>query len=108
MISDSSLGFTSFRSMEGWSVFHTYNFHPFLFVCTDNYDWKKCLRFSIYGGLVVAPTLYCWIKIASTIWPKTSLRTAAYKVLLLGQLTRIQQYVSWLGTSDSIVPSERR
>lgn len=49
---------------------------------TENYDWKKCVRFSLYGSLVVAPTLYCWIRISSKIWPKTSLKTAIYKALL--------------------------
>lgn len=49
---------------------------------TENYDWKKCIRFSLYGSLVVAPTLYCWIRISSKIWPTTSLKTAIYKALL--------------------------
>ncbi|XP_037048572.1 mpv17-like protein [Bradysia coprophila] len=48
----------------------------------ENYDWKKCVRFSLYGGLVVAPTLYCWIKIASTLWPTTSFKTAVYKAIV--------------------------
>lgn len=28
----------------------------------DTIDWKKCLRFSIYGGLITAPSLYGWIR----------------------------------------------
>ncbi|XP_061387249.1 uncharacterized protein LOC133322250 [Musca vetustissima] len=44
-----------------------------------HFDWWRCLRFSLYGGLFVAPTLYGWIKISSAMWPKTSLRTAVMK-----------------------------
>uniref|UniRef100_A0A1I8PYF2 Mpv17-like protein n=2 Tax=Stomoxys calcitrans TaxID=35570 RepID=A0A1I8PYF2_STOCA len=44
-----------------------------------NYDWWRCLRFSLYGGLFVAPTLYGWIKVSSAMWPQTSIRTALAK-----------------------------
>lgn len=30
-----------------------------------NYDWWRVLRFSMYGGLFVAPTLYGWVKVFS-------------------------------------------
>lgn len=29
-----------------------------------DYDWWRVLRFSLYGGLFVAPTLYGWIKVS--------------------------------------------
>lgn len=45
-----------------------------------NYNYWAAARFSIYGGLFVAPTLYCWIRLSTFIWPKTSLRTAVAKV----------------------------
>ena len=46
----------------------------------DELDFTQALRFSIYGGLFVAPTLYGWLKIASRIWPKTDLKSAITKV----------------------------
>uniref|UniRef100_A0A034VMM7 PXMP2/4 family protein 4 n=1 Tax=Bactrocera dorsalis TaxID=27457 RepID=A0A034VMM7_BACDO len=44
-----------------------------------DYDWWRALRFSLYGGFFVAPTLYSWIKVSSAMWPRTSLRTAVFK-----------------------------
>ncbi|XP_058442677.1 mpv17-like protein [Malaya genurostris] len=46
-----------------------------------NYDWNKCFRFFIYGGFIVAPSLYCWIRLASLMWPAQSLRSAIAKAL---------------------------
>ncbi|KAH8315155.1 hypothetical protein KR059_012117, partial [Drosophila kikkawai] len=43
------------------------------------YDWWRVLRFSMYGGLFVAPTLYGWVKVSSAMWPQTSLRTGIIK-----------------------------
>lgn len=47
-----------------------------------NYNYWAAARFSIYGGLFVAPTLYCWIRLSTFIWPKTSLRTAVAKAIV--------------------------
>lgn len=47
----------------------------------DNIDWMKCVRFSVYGGLYVAPTLYTWIRVSSKLFPKNNLRSAVSKVL---------------------------
>lgn len=44
------------------------------------YDWMKCLRFSIYGGFYVAPTLYAWIRISSKLFPQNNFRAAISKV----------------------------
>ncbi|XP_037816613.1 protein sym1 isoform X2 [Lucilia sericata] len=44
-----------------------------------NYDWWRVLRFSLYGGFFVAPTIYGWFKISSAMWPQTSLKTAVMK-----------------------------
>lgn len=46
----------------------------------DEIDWAKCARFSIYGGLYVAPTLYTWIRVSSKLFPQNTLRTAICKV----------------------------
>lgn len=39
------------------------------------------MRFSIYGSLVVAPTLYGWIKLTTAMWPKTNLKSGISKAL---------------------------
>lgn len=46
----------------------------------NDIDWAKCARFSFYGGLYVAPTLYTWIRISSILFPKANLRSAVFKV----------------------------
>lgn len=46
----------------------------------ENYDWVQALRFSLYGGLFTAPTLYGWVRISTHLWPQTTLRTAITKV----------------------------
>lgn len=45
-----------------------------------DYDWERALRFSLYGGLFVAPTLYGWVRISSFLWPQVTLKTAVTKV----------------------------
>ncbi|XP_034118424.1 PXMP2/4 family protein 4 [Drosophila nasuta] len=46
-----------------------------------NYDWARALRFSLFGGLYVAPTLYGWVRLSSAMWPQTSLRVGIVKAL---------------------------
>ena len=46
----------------------------------DQLDYMQALRFSIYGGAFVAPSLYCWLKVASHFWPKSDLKSAITKV----------------------------
>ncbi|CAD7090085.1 unnamed protein product [Hermetia illucens] len=46
------------------------------------YDWYRCLRFSLYGGFFVAPTLYSWIRVSSAMWPQTNFRTGAIKAIV--------------------------
>ncbi|CAG9760088.1 unnamed protein product [Ceutorhynchus assimilis] len=48
----------------------------------ENYDWVQALRFSLYGGLFTAPTLYAWIRVSSKLWPVTSLKTSITKALV--------------------------
>lgn len=43
-------------------------------------DWAKCARFSFYGGLYVAPTLYTWIRVSTKLFPQVNLRSAVCKV----------------------------
>ncbi|KAH8415354.1 hypothetical protein KR222_004998 [Zaprionus bogoriensis] len=45
------------------------------------YDWARALRFSLFGGLYVAPTLYGWVRLSSAMWPQTSLRVGIIKAL---------------------------
>lgn len=48
----------------------------------DNFDWVQALRFSLYGGLFTAPTLYAWIKFSTRLWPVTSLKTSVAKAVV--------------------------
>lgn len=34
-------------------------------ILSENYDWWRALRFSIYGSMFVAPTIYGWFKVSS-------------------------------------------
>lgn len=34
-----------------------------ILIVLGNYDWWRVLRFSLYGGLFVAPTIYGWFKV---------------------------------------------
>lgn len=46
----------------------------------EEFNYAEAARFSLYGGLYVAPTLYCWLKCASYLWPKANLKSAITKV----------------------------
>ncbi|XP_030378569.1 uncharacterized protein LOC115627136 isoform X2 [Scaptodrosophila lebanonensis] len=43
------------------------------------YDWARAMRFSIFGALYVAPTLYGWVRLSSVMWPQTNLRIGVIK-----------------------------
>ncbi|XP_017872024.1 PREDICTED: mpv17-like protein isoform X1 [Drosophila arizonae] len=43
------------------------------------YDWARALRFSLFGSLYVAPTLYGWVRLTSAMWPQTNLRIGLLK-----------------------------
>lgn len=45
-------------------------------------NYAEALRFSLYGGLFVAPTLYCWLRCASYFWPKSDFKSAITKALV--------------------------
>lgn len=46
----------------------------------DQIDYKRCIRFALFGSCFVAPTLYSWIRISSKIWPTQNFKTAVKKV----------------------------
>lgn len=48
----------------------------------EELNYPQALRFSLYGGLFVAPSLYCWLRCATYFWPKTNLRSAITKALV--------------------------
>lgn len=48
-----------------------------------NYDYWSAARFSFYGGMCVATSLYGWIRLSSVIWPKNNFKTAITKVKLM-------------------------
>ncbi|KAL2732988.1 mpv17-like protein isoform X1 [Vespula maculifrons] len=45
-------------------------------------NYTEALRFSLYGGFFVAPTLYCWLRCASHFWPKSDFKSAITKALV--------------------------
>lgn len=45
-------------------------------------DWARCFRFLAWGGLIVAPSLYAWVRLATIMFPKPGLRTAMSKALI--------------------------
>ncbi|EDW82558.1 uncharacterized protein Dwil_GK10054 [Drosophila willistoni] len=46
-----------------------------------NYDWQRALRFSLFGALYVAPTLYGWVRLSSAMWPQTNFRIGIIKAI---------------------------
>lgn len=44
------------------------------------YDFKQALRFSLFGAFFVAPTLHTWIRVATNMFPGTTLKSAVTKV----------------------------
>uniref|UniRef100_A0A1B0A0A3 Mpv17-like protein n=1 Tax=Glossina pallidipes TaxID=7398 RepID=A0A1B0A0A3_GLOPL len=44
-----------------------------------NYDYWRMLRFSVFGSLYVAPTLYGWVKLSTAMWPQMTLRVGLKK-----------------------------
>lgn len=45
-------------------------------------DWLQVARFSFYGGCYVAPTLFTWVKLSSSMWPTMNLKNGIRKVIL--------------------------
>lgn len=48
----------------------------------EEINWKKCFRFLIYGGFFVAPTLYAWVRISTTMFPQAGIKSAIAKALI--------------------------
>lgn len=53
-----------------------------LFNEDEKISWTKCLRFMIYGGFFVAPTLYAWIRLSSMMFPQSGIKPAISKALV--------------------------
>ncbi|XP_076065974.1 mpv17-like protein isoform X2 [Oratosquilla oratoria] len=48
----------------------------------EGFDYKETLRFCALGTFAVAPTVYCWIKIAGRLVKGTTLKHAIFKAYL--------------------------
>ncbi|XP_055371353.1 uncharacterized protein LOC129605549 [Condylostylus longicornis] len=48
----------------------------------EKFDWCRVMRFGLFGGFFVAPTLYGWIKVASAMYPGTNLKIAIVKAIV--------------------------
>lgn len=45
-------------------------------------NFKRPLnRFSVYGGVIMGPTMYVWIRIATAIWPRSDFRSSVSKAI---------------------------
>lgn len=44
---------------------------------------QRAAKFSMYGGLYVAPTLYAWMRFASYVWPSMTITSHITKVKIL-------------------------
>lgn len=44
------------------------------------FDIWRIIRFGLYGALITAPSLYAWVKVATSMYPNTNLRVACAKV----------------------------
>ncbi|XP_073824036.1 pasang lhamu isoform X1 [Musca autumnalis] len=45
------------------------------------YDWKKCLKFSLFGCFFMGPTVYAWMRLASIMWPRTDIKSSFCKAV---------------------------
>ncbi|EGI62725.1 PREDICTED: mpv17-like protein [Acromyrmex echinatior] len=71
------------RGMASYSIiWPTGNFLQHKIMGKEEFNYMEAVRFSLYGGLYVAPTLYCWLKCASHFWPKADLKSAIIKALI--------------------------
>ena len=47
----------------------------------EEIDWKKNLRFFMFGTFFVAPSLYGWIRLSSHMWPQMTIKTGISKAI---------------------------
>lgn len=45
------------------------------------YDLKETLRFGVFGAFILAPSLYCWVRLANMIVKTETLKGAIIKVM---------------------------
>lgn len=45
-------------------------------------DLQRAAKFSMYGGLYVAPTLYAWMRFASYVWPSMTITSHITKAVV--------------------------
>ncbi|CAH1710176.1 hypothetical protein AGLY_010468 [Aphis glycines] len=45
-------------------------------------DLQRAAKFSMYGGLFVAPTLYAWMRFASYVWPSMTITSHITKAVV--------------------------
>jgi protein Mpv17 len=48
----------------------------------EDLDWRKSLRFFLFGTFFVAPTLYGWIKLSTGMWPLMNLKSGVQKAVV--------------------------
>lgn len=65
-----------------WLFIHLHIQSYFIFMYLDTYDWSKCVCFSLYGSLYVAPSLYGWVKLTTKMFPVQNFRTSLMKTVI--------------------------
>lgn len=48
----------------------------------EELDWRKSLRFFLFGTFFVAPSLYGWVRLSSSMWPQTSFKVGVTKAVV--------------------------
>ncbi|KAG5683984.1 hypothetical protein PVAND_013239 [Polypedilum vanderplanki] len=48
----------------------------------EEFDWKKCFRFFLFGTFFVAPSLYGWVHLSSNMWSEMTLKTGITKAVV--------------------------
>lgn len=46
------------------------------------YDFRETLRFSVFGAFILAPSLYCWVRLANVIVKAETLKGAVLKAVI--------------------------
>ena len=46
----------------------------------EKFDGWRAVRFGLYGALIIAPSLFAWVKLTTAMYPNTNFRIACAKV----------------------------
>lgn len=59
--------------------------HKIKSVITAGANWEsfrfRFFRFSLFGFFFMGPTIYCWIRLAGVMWPRTDIKSSLCKAI---------------------------